>query len=158
MKISIRKGFGFGLTSGIITTLGLIVGLNSGTHSKAIVIGGILVIAIADAFSDSLAIHVSEEAGSKKTKSREIWESTISTLFFKFIFALIFLVPVLIFELRTAVILNIILGVLLLFLFSYIIAKNKGTNPVKASLEHIIIAVIVVIITHFVGKLASQLA
>ena len=52
----------FGLTSGIITTLGLIVGLHSGTHSKLAVIGGILTIAMADAFSDALGIHVSEES------------------------------------------------------------------------------------------------
>jgi len=62
MKVSVKKGFSFGLTSGIITTLGLMVGLNAGTHSKIVVIGGILSIAIADAFSDALGMHISEEA------------------------------------------------------------------------------------------------
>ena len=47
MRLSIRKGFSFGLTSGIITTLGLIVGLHSGTHSKMIVIVVGLVFMIA---------------------------------------------------------------------------------------------------------------
>lgn len=37
----------------------LMAGLHSGTHSRAIVIGGILTIAIADAMSDALGIHVS---------------------------------------------------------------------------------------------------
>ena len=54
MEHSFRVGMSFGLTSGIITTLGLIVGLHSGTHSKLAVIGGILTIAMADAFSDAL--------------------------------------------------------------------------------------------------------
>ena len=62
MKPSYRTGLSFGLTSGIITTLGLIVGLNGSTHSKFAVIGGILTIAIADAFSDALGIHVSQES------------------------------------------------------------------------------------------------
>ena len=53
----LKKGLGFGLTSGVITTLGLIVGLHAGFQSKAVVIGGILTIAIADA----LGIHPSEE-------------------------------------------------------------------------------------------------
>lgn len=53
MRLSIRKGFSFGLTSGVITTLGLIVGLHSSTHSDLSVIGGILSIAIADAMSDA---------------------------------------------------------------------------------------------------------
>ena len=58
MKISIRKGFGFGLTSGIITTLGLMIGLTFGTSSKAIVLGGIILIAVADALSDAMGMHV----------------------------------------------------------------------------------------------------
>ena len=86
MKNSVKKGLGFGLTSGIITTLGLIVGLSSGTNSKSVVIGGILVIALADAFSDSLGMHISEEAN-RKNKTKDVWESTFSTLIFKFIFA-----------------------------------------------------------------------
>ena len=47
MKRSVKAGFSFGLTSGVITTLGLMVGLHSSTHSKLVVIGGILTIAIA---------------------------------------------------------------------------------------------------------------
>ncbi|GAI31399.1 unnamed protein product, partial [marine sediment metagenome] len=39
MKHSIKTGFSFGLTSGIITTLGLMVGLHSSTGSKLVVIG-----------------------------------------------------------------------------------------------------------------------
>jgi len=52
MKRSFRIGFSFGLTSGIITTLGLMVGLYSSTNSQLVVIGGILTIAIADSLSD----------------------------------------------------------------------------------------------------------
>ena len=58
IKQSFRAGFSFGLTSGAITTLGLMVGLHSGTHSKVVVMGGILVIAVADALSDALGIHI----------------------------------------------------------------------------------------------------
>ena len=50
MKTSTIKGVSFGLTSGIITTLGMMVGLNFSTGSKLVVLGGILTIAIADAF------------------------------------------------------------------------------------------------------------
>jgi VIT1/CCC1 family predicted Fe2+/Mn2+ transporter len=155
MKISIRKGFGFGLTSGIITTLGLIIGLAFGTNSKAIVLGGILLIAIADAMSDALGIHVSEEAGSKQITKKEVWESTFSTVFFKFIFALSFALPVLLFNLITAVIIGIIWGILLLTMFSYNIAKNRKEKPYKAIAEHLLIATIVIIATYFIGKLIS---
>jgi len=71
MKHSILTGLCFGLTSAVITTLGLIVGLHSFSGSKLVVIGGVLTIAIADAFSDALGIHVSEEAENTHT-SKEI--------------------------------------------------------------------------------------
>ena len=155
MKISIRKGFGFGLTSGIITTLGLIVGLHSGTHSKLVILGGILVIAVADAFSDALGIHISEEAGSKTIKTNEIWESTISTFLFKLIFALSFVIPILLLKLQTAIIISIIWGLSLLAVFSFYIAKQKNINPTKSVVEHLVIAILVIIITHFIGDLVA---
>jgi len=71
MKESIKTGVSFGLTSGIITTLGVMVGLNTGTGLRLAVIGGILTVAIADAFSDAMGIHIAEES-SRKNGKREI--------------------------------------------------------------------------------------
>lgn len=62
------KGFSFGITSGIITTLGLIAGLDRSTHSRMVIIGAIIAIAIADAMSDSWGIHISEESQNKNPK------------------------------------------------------------------------------------------
>lgn len=151
MKLSLKKGFSFGLTSGIITTLGLMVGLHSGTHLKSVVIGGILTIAIADAFSDALGVHISEESESKHTV-KEIWEATISTFLSKFVFALTFLIPVVLFELDTAINVSVVWGLLVLSLISYSMAREQKTNPLGVIFEHIFIAVLVIIITHFVGE------
>ena len=147
---SIKTGFSFGLTSGIITTLGLIVGLHSGTHSSKVVIGGILTIAIADSFSDALGIHISEESENKHT-NREIWAATISTLVFKFFFAITFLAPILLFPLSQAIILCLVWGLSLLCAFSFYIAKEQHAKAWKVILEHLLIAVAVIILTHYVG-------
>ncbi|MEA3417551.1 MAG: hypothetical protein U9R02_15650 [Thermodesulfobacteriota bacterium] len=147
---SIKTGFSFGLTSGIITTLGLIVGLHSGTHSSKVVIGGILTIAIADSFSDALGIHISEESKNKHT-NREIWAATISTLVFKFLFAITFLAPILLFPLSQAIILCLVWGLGLLCAFSFFIAKEQHVTAWKVILEHLVIAVAVIILTHYVG-------
>lgn len=150
MKHSLKTGFSFGLTSGIITTLGLMVGLHSGTHSKAIVIGGVLTIAIADAFSDALGIHMSEESENKHGV-KEIWESTISTFLSKFIFALTFILPILFFQLSIAIIVSVIWGFSLLSIFSFHIAKAQKVKSWKVVVEHLVIAAVVIAITHFVG-------
>jgi len=151
MNHSIKTGLSFGLTSGVITTLGLIVGLYSGTHSKLIVIGGILTIAIADAFSDALGIHVSEESENKHS-DKEIWQSTISTLLSKFFFALTFIIPIVLFQLQLAIIISIIWGLSLLGIFSFWITEDQTLRRWKAVGEHLIIALIVIIITYFVGN------
>ena len=156
MRHSIQVGFSFGLTSGIITTLGIIVGLNSGTHSQLAVIGGILTIAIADSLSDAMGIHISEEAENKHT-SKEIWESTFTTFFCKLIVASSFIIPVLIFALEHAVIISVAWGLVLLTIFSYKIAKNCKKNILHVVGEHLIIGVIVIIIADFVGIIISNI-
>jgi len=148
---SIGVGLSFGLASGVITTLGLLVGLNAGTHSRLVVIGGILTIAIADAFSDALGIHMSEESENQHTE-KEIWTSTLSTFFFKFIFALTFLVPVLLLELDTAVMVSIVWGLFLLAVYSYYLARREKINPLHAIGEHLLIAVVVILATNFIGS------
>lgn len=151
MRHSLKTGFSFGLTSAIITTLGLIMGLHSGTHSRHIVIGGILTIAIADAFSDALGIHISEEAENVHTL-KEIWESTISTFLTKFVFAIIFALFFLFLPIDTAIVISIIWGFLLLGIFSFFIAKDQGVKPWKVIAEHIFIASVVIVITHLTGE------
>ena len=155
IKHSLKTGLCFGSTSGVITTLGLMVGLHSFTVSKLVIIGGILTIAIADSFSDALGIHVSEEAEEVHTE-REIWESTISTFFTKFVCALTFIVPVLTFELSTAILVGVVWGLFILAILSYAIAKDKKAKTWRVIAEHLAIALIVIVITHYVGDWISE--
>jgi len=148
---SIEIGFGFGVASGVVTTLGLMVGLNAGTHSRLAVIGGILTIAIADAFSDALGIHMSEESENVHTQ-KEIWTTTLFTFLSKFIFGMTFLVPVLLFELNTAVMVSIAWGLFLLLIFSFYVARKEGINSLHVAGEHLLIAIAVIYITNFIGS------
>jgi VIT1/CCC1 family predicted Fe2+/Mn2+ transporter len=157
MKLSIKKGIGFGLTSGVITTLGMMVGLTATTHSDLAVIGGIIAIAIADAFSDAVGIHISEESR-EDHDVREVWEATVSTFLSKFLFACTFIGPVLFLKLELAVIVSIVWGLGLITLFSYYLAKQQGGKPHKVILEHVAIVVAVIMITHWVGKWVAMLS
>jgi VIT1/CCC1 family predicted Fe2+/Mn2+ transporter len=156
MKDSVRTGITFGLTSAAITTLGLMVGLHSGTQSRIAVLGGILTIAIADAFSDALGIHVSEESENVHTNS-QIWVATGATFFAKLLFALTFAVPVLILPLLTAVWASIVWGMSILVILSYSMAKSQGESPWKIIGEHILIALVVIAVSQWVGSWVSTL-
>ncbi|OGK67748.1 hypothetical protein A2313_04710 [Candidatus Roizmanbacteria bacterium RIFOXYB2_FULL_41_10] len=151
MKLSFKTGLSFGLTSGVITTLGLIVGLNASTGSQLVVIGGILTIATADAFSDALGIHISQESQNRHSE-QSIWEATIATFLSKFLFALTFIVPFLLFKTAEAILINIVWGFAALSFFSYLIAKQQKKNPIGVVLEHLVIGLLVVVITYLLGN------
>lgn len=149
-ETSWKTGISFGLTSGVITTLGLMVGLHSGTHSRAIVISGILTIAIADAMSDALGIHVSVESKNSVPVS-QVWEATLATFAAKFVVSATFVVPVVISPLDQAMVIRIVWGLFLLTFLSFFIARAQTIAPWKVIGEHLLIALCVVAMMHAVG-------
>lgn len=152
MNESIKSGLGFGLTSGIITTLGLMVGLASGTESQLAVIGGVLTIAFADAFSDALGMHIAKEAENHHT-IREVWEGTLATFVAKLIIASTFLVPIFFFNLISAIAISVGWGILLLTILSLYLADQQNIPAWKVVLEHLSVAIIVIILSSFIGSL-----
>ena len=150
MRTALKIGFSFGLTSGVITTLGLMVGLHAGTHSKSVVLGGLLTIAVADAMSDALGIHIAEES-KNHGNTNEIWESTLATFAAKFVIAATFAVPVLFMPLDLAVVASLVWGLSLLAVLSYALARAQRVSPWKVIGEHVVIGLCVVAITHYLG-------
>lgn len=150
MRHSFKVGICFGTTSGIITTIGLMIGLYSVTNSRLAVIGGILTIAIADSLSDAMGIHISEESENKHT-SKEIWESTICTLLSKFVIASSFIIPVIILDLKIAIYVSIVWGLSLLCILSYYISCDGKAKSWRVVLEHLTIAIVVMIAAYYVG-------
>ena len=155
LQHSIQVGLSFGLTSGVITTLGLLVGLAAGTASRLAVLGGIVTIAVADSLSDALGIHVAEESESIHTQ-REIWASTLATFASKLVMALSFAVPVLLFDLTTAVMASVAWGVIALAALSHHLARLQGVRAWPVVAEHLGVAAAVVAISHFVGRLIAN--
>jgi VIT1/CCC1 family predicted Fe2+/Mn2+ transporter len=151
----VRTGLYFGATSGVITTIGLITGLNAGTRSVAAVLGGIFVIAIADAMSDALGIHLAEEAD-PNTSHGHVWAATISTFLNKFVFALSFAVPVLLLPLDLAVSVSLVWGMFVIVVLSFFLARAQNASPILIIGEHLGIAVVVVVLSHLIGVWVSR--
>lgn len=150
MRNSLKVGFCFGLTTGVITTLGLMMGLYSSTYSVLVVLGGIITIALADGLADALGMHISRE--SEKKDHKGVWESTIATFVTKFFFTLTFVVPVLLLELSTAVIVCVLWGIILISGLSYYVARIQKISPAGVVAEHLAIALVVIVATYFVGE------
>jgi VIT1/CCC1 family predicted Fe2+/Mn2+ transporter len=65
------------------------------------------------------------------------------------------MVPVFLFELSTAIMISVIWGLLALTFLSYIITSGEKENAWKVIMEHLVIALIVISITHYVGDWVS---
>lgn len=152
---SLKSGLNFGLTSGVITTLGLMIGLLESTGSKLAVLGGVLTIAIADAMSDAFGMHISEESTDGK-HPRAVWQATIATFLSKFVFAITFIIPVVLFNLHTAVLISCLWGIFLLTILSLVIAKSNKMSPAKMVFEHLLTAAMVIIISYYAGVLINM--
>lgn len=154
MKLSFKKGLNFGLTSAVITTLGLITGLDSSTGSRLVIISGILTIAVADAFSDALGMHISVESENHHSP-REVWEATLATFLSKLIFALSFLIPFILFNITLAFWISVVWGMLVLLTVSYKLAVVQKLKPLEVIREHLLIAVVVLFLGHYLGHLIA---
>ncbi len=147
----VKAGVSFGLTSSVITTLGLVIGLAEGIGSRAAVIGGILLIAVVDSLSDALAMHLSKESEEKST-TNQVWGSTVSTVGSKCVFALSFLWPVLLFEINTAIWVSVFWSLLLISILSVKIAFDKKESVSKVVLEHLLLTLTVIILSYYLGR------
>lgn len=146
-KKLIPTKFSFGGTSGIITNLAIIIGLNTLTNAKISIIGSLLVVALADNISDTLGIHIYQE--SEGFPRREVWISSFTNFLARFLVSLGFIFIVYFLPMNFAVVISIIYGLLVLSIISYLISKRKNTNPWQAVTEHIIIALVVIILSHY---------
>jgi len=155
MSRTAESGFGFGLTSGVITTLGLLVGTAASTGSASLVAGSIITIALADSMSDAFGMHVSAE--STNASEKNTWIATFTTFGAKLATTLTFLIPVLILPLTAAVWASVLWGCLLLATMSSFIAKQRGVSPVEPVIEHVGLALLVVFLSHNLGGKIADL-
>jgi VIT1/CCC1 family predicted Fe2+/Mn2+ transporter len=151
MDSGTRTGLFFGLTSGVITTLGLIAGLQAGADSVVVVISGVLIIALADSMSDALGVHVAREAEPEAT-SASVWKATFATLFSKLAITLSFVAPVMLLPEFAAIVASAAWAFLVLAILSYFIARSQGSSFLLVAAEHITIAVVVLLGAHWIGQ------
>jgi VIT1/CCC1 family predicted Fe2+/Mn2+ transporter len=63
------------------------------------------------------------------------------------------MIPVLVFDLSNAILISVVYGLIMLSILSYTINKKEKW---KVIVEHITIALIVVIITHYIGDWIAE--
>ena len=60
-------------------------------------------------------------------------------------------------SLETAILVSLVWGIFMLTVLSYFIARTEGKSPWGIIGEHVLIAVVVIFITHYVGDWVATL-
>jgi vacuolar iron transporter family protein len=143
--------FSFGSVSAVITSLALITGLDVSVNAKYIIVGSLMVIALADNISDTLGIHIYKEGES--IRLRDVWRSTLTNFLCRLMVTLGFVFFVLMFPPQAAIILSIIYGLSILTVVSYAVARKRKIRSRPIILEHLAIATVVVFLSKYISLL-----
>jgi VIT1/CCC1 family predicted Fe2+/Mn2+ transporter len=146
--IDLRR-FSFGGPAAIVTSMGLIVGLDAATVTKAAVIESLLIIALADNLTDSLSVHIYQE--SERLAERQAFRNTVANFFTRLFTSSTFVIILLFSRMPFAVYACVIWGFVLLSGLSYLLAKVRRVDPVSEIVKHSAIAVVVIGVSRAIG-------
>jgi len=120
------RSLSFGGPAAIVTSMGLIVGLNAATTTKAPVVASLLVIGLADNLTDSLSVHIYQE--SERLAHRRAFQTTVSNFFARLVVTLSFVLLFVLSSGSTAIGVCVVWGLLLLSGLSYLLAKARQVS------------------------------
>ena len=141
----------YGSTAAIVTSMGLIAGLAGTAASRVAVVGSLLVVALADNLTDSLAIHVYQE--SEKLDTRQAFRATIANFFSRLLVAGSFVVVALVLPAPLIVPVGLGWGILLLAGLTWLVARSRGASPLVEVAKHLAVAASVIAVSKGVGML-----
>jgi VIT1/CCC1 family predicted Fe2+/Mn2+ transporter len=139
----------YGGTAAIVTSMGVVSGLSAVVSSRAAVISSLLVIALADNLTDSLAIHIYQE--SEKLEARQAFRSTVSNFFVRLTVAMSFVLLALLLPPERLAPFVIAWGMLLLSTITFLVARERGVAPFLEVLKHLAAATLVIAVSKAVG-------
>ena len=143
------RNYIFGSSAAIITDVSLIVGLGSARAGKEPILAGLMTIAIADNISDSLGIHLYKESEGYGAKLSLF--STVLNFFSRLLISCTFVAIVLVFPMAHAIFIGLTWGLLLIVAISYLISRRNKANPVTEIIKHVLIAVVVIVLSRYLG-------
>jgi VIT1/CCC1 family predicted Fe2+/Mn2+ transporter len=148
------RAFSFGSTSAIVTSMGLIIGLGTTATQTATIVSGLLIIAIADNITDSLSIHVYQEA--ERLEARSAFRATLMNFVARLLVVLTFAIIVLVLPGPYAGIVALAWGLLLLAGLSYVVARARDVRPLPEVGKHLGVAILVIAASRLIGSWILQ--
>ena len=146
--MDIRK-LSFGGTSAIVTSMGLIVGLNAAALSKSAVFGSLLIVAIADNLTDSLSVHIYQE--SERMAEKRAFRTTMANFLTRLCVSLTFALILLAVPTPLSVYLSLAWGFFLLAGLTLLVARTRGVQAAPEISKHVCVAILVIAVSKAIG-------
>ena len=145
------RNFSFGATAAIVTSIGLIIGFDAATATKATILSGLLIVAIADNLTDSLSVHIYQE--SEQLEPRAAFHATLINFAARLGLSLSFVFLMVVLPLRIAVVASILWGLLLLTGLSYVLARSRKLPVLREIAKHVAVAAVVMFCSKMIGQM-----
>jgi vacuolar iron transporter family protein len=149
------RGVSFGSPAAIVTCMALIVGLDAATVGRVAVVSSLLIIGIADNLTDSLSIHIYQEA--ECMAERPAFRTTLSNFAARLAVTCGFVLLFFAMPVSVAIYLCLAWGFGLLSLLSYFLARARGAKPFSEIWKHATVAASVILISRAAGVSVQHL-
>ena len=153
------QGVAFGTMDGLITILGVVIGIASATQSSGAVIISGLVAGLANAFGNSFGFYASELAERAEhiqenqhvSSMTETRRSTLLAFAHSLASTLVVVAPFVIFALMYAMIASLILALALLFALGAVVGKLSHASPWKFGFRYVLLGLAGATLSFMVG-------
>jgi len=137
-------GSSFGSVSGVITSLGLILGMYGANMKSRPIVISLISIALSDSISDALGIYYGVKTQNKQNGAIQ---EALYALTSKFLIPIFMILPFVLLDTTKGVLINLVVG------FSIIIyMSNEIFVEKRQKIQNILISWLAVILTYLVGK------
>ncbi len=146
----------FGIVSGVLTALGMLVGMNTATESRFAVIISLAVMGIVDSLSDAYGSFMSKS--SDNAGPAESFRFAFGTFLGKLSMSALFSLPfLLIGSLDLAVVIDVVCGLAILAILSAEQAIATQESVRRSVAIKTIFGTVIVIVSYFFGKIAAPI-
>ncbi len=144
----------FGGTAAIVSSMALIVGLETADATKKTIITALLIAALADNLTDSLSVHIYQE--SERMAEKEAFYGTLTNFATRLALCLSFALLVAALPVAVATTGVLVWGALLLATLTYFIARERQANAWTEVAKHLVVAGLIIIASKGIGYWISK--
>ena len=158
------QGVAFGTVDGMITILGVVIGIATATQNSSAVIVAGLVAGLANAFGNSFGFYASELAeraehiqeNQRVNSTIETNRSTLLAFLHSVGSTIVIVAPFIFFGLRDAMGCSLIIGLVLLFALGAVVGRFSHSSPWKFGIRYVLLGLAGTALSFIVGTVVGK--